>query len=244
MKMSTTRYRRQILIEQIGEEGQLELTNSKIAVVGAGGLGSPILYYLTAAGVGHIKIVDFDIFDVSNLNRQILHNETRLGMSKARSAFLTLSRLNSEIEVDYYENKITIESAEEIFKDCDLIIDAVDNIATRLVLNQHSIKHGVPVLFGAVESFEGYLYMFDPNNKDLPCYECLFPNSSNCEKREIPIVGSTAGVIGTWQASEALKYLVGYNYKNYFLKIDLLGNTIEKINFLRRNDCKACSERS
>lgn len=241
--MSSIRYRRQILIEQIGEEGQLELANAKIVVVGAGGLGSPILYYLTAAGVGHIKIVDFDIFDVSNLNRQILHNETRLGMSKASSAFLTLNRLNSEVEVDYYENKITIESAKEIFKDCDLIIDAVDNIETRLILNQYSIKHGIPVLFGAVESFEGYLYMFNPNNRNLPCYECLFPNSSNCEKREIPIVGSTAGVIGAWQASEALKYLVGNNYNNYFLKIDLLGNTIEKINFLRRNDCKACNRR-
>ena len=89
-------------------------------------------------------------------------------MSKAKSAFLTLSRLNSEVEVDYYENKITIESAKEIFKDCDLIIDAVDNIETRLILNQYSIKHGIPVLFGAVESFEGYLYMFNPNNRNLP----------------------------------------------------------------------------
>ena len=243
MIMSSSRYRRQVLIDQIGEEGQLELTNSKIVVVGAGGLGSPILYYLTAAGVGHIKIVDFDIFDVSNLNRQILHNETRLGMSKAKSAFLTLSKLNSEVEVDYYENKVTRESAKEIFKDCDLIIDAVDNIETRLILNHYSIKQGIPVLFGAVESFEGYLYMFNPQNKDVPCYECLFPNSMACEKKEIPIVGSTAGVIGTWQASEALKFLVGYTDQNYFLKIDLLGNTIEKIKFLRRKDCKACSER-
>lgn len=240
--MDLNRYERQILIEQIGKEGQEKLEKSTVGVIGAGGLGSPILYYLAAAGVGNINIVDFDSLETSNLNRQILHNESRVGMNKAESAYQTLTALNSTIIISYYSSKVSDENIDELFRNCDLVIDAVDNIETRLLINDFAIRTKVPVMFGAVEAFEGYYYFYNPKDKTAPCYSCYFPNSNQAKKRKIPIIGSTAGVIGAWQASESIKYLSGHEMGNKLVRIDLKDNYVQKVGLKKRKDCPSCGE--
>jgi adenylyltransferase/sulfurtransferase len=240
--MDSNRYERQMLIKQIGEEGQKKLSNSTVGIVGAGGLGSPILYYLAAAGVGNLRIVDFDTLDISNLNRQILHNENRIGQNKAESAYQTLRELNSAINILHLGKKISESNIEEVFSGCDLLIDAVDNIETRLLINKFSIETKIPAIFGAVEGYEGYFYFYNPKSEEAPCYTCYFPNSINAEKKKIPIIGATAGVIGAWQASESIKYLTGQKMENQLVSIDLKNNYIQKIPLKKRLDCPECGE--
>lgn len=232
------RYERQLLMSQIGETGQKSLKESSVAVIGAGGLGSPILLYLTAAGIGNICIIDDDILEVSNLNRQIIHNEHRLGEAKALSAEKSLNKLNSTTKILSNQVRLTKENILEVIGKPDLIIDAVDNVETRVLLNKFSLKYHIPIVFGAVESMTGYLLYVDPNKANTPCYECLFPKDQKTTQKKVPIIGCTAGVVGSWQASEAIKILTGQKMNTELIYINLENNQIQKIAVQQRKNCR------
>ncbi len=167
------RYSRHLLIPEVGESGQLRLLKSKVLLVGAGGLGSPAAFYLAAAGVGTLGIVDSDVVDATNLQRQILHTTERLGRSKVESARETLTALNPDVKVIGYEERLTAENIDRIITGYDVIVDGADNFPTRYLVNDASVKHGIPVVHGSIYRFEGQVTVFKPH--EGPCYRCLFP---------------------------------------------------------------------
>jgi len=202
----TDRYARQILVEQIGETGQQRLGNSSVIVVGAGGLGSPALTYLAAAGVGRLGVIDMDTVTASNLNRQFLHGECDLGRSKADSGLETLIAQNSEIEILAYKERLTVENARTLLGGYDLVLGAVDSFETRFAINQACVSLGTPYIDGGVNGFSGsVLYSHPP---DLPCLNCIFPTRSS-NKRNTGVLGTTAGTIGVAMANLALLTLLG-----------------------------------
>jgi molybdopterin/thiamine biosynthesis adenylyltransferase len=197
------RYARQILM--IGEEGQEKLTAARILVAGAGGLGTVISLYLAAAGVGHLRIIDCDVVEESNLNRQILHWSKDLGRPKTDSAGEKLSALNPLIVLERISDRIVEENVGEMTRGCDLIVDAMDNFPTRHLLNRTAVEKGIPFIHGAVRGLFGQTTTVIPG--ETPCLLCLFPASP---PREVfPIIGATCGVIGSIEASEAIKLLTG-----------------------------------
>ncbi|MBN1586140.1 MAG: HesA/MoeB/ThiF family protein [Candidatus Omnitrophica bacterium] len=232
------RYNRQMILEGWGAAGQKRLKQSTVFVAGAGGLGSPVLTYLAVAGVGTLRLCDFDTVDYSNLNRQILHNPARVNVPKALSAKQSLEALNEDIVVTALEEKITAENAEELVGGADIIVDCMDNFPTRFALNRVSVKHSIPYVFGAVWGLEGRLSVFHPPL--TPCLNCVFPEGPPPEV--FPIVGATPGVIGSMQALETLKCLtgVGEPLKNELLVWD--GNTVSFSRFkMRKNPkCPTC----
>ncbi len=205
------RYNRHIILPEIGEKGQQKLLNSKVLVVGAGGLGCPILQYLCAAGVGTLGIIDDDIVDETNLQRQVLYGSSSLGKPKALAAKKRLDDLNNTITIHAYAEKLTYENAIELFKQYDLIVDGTDNFFTRYLINDAAIITKKPLVYGAIYKFEGQVAVFNYNNG--PSYRCLFPNPPkadtipNCS--EIGVLGVLPGIIGTMQANEVLKILLG-----------------------------------
>lgn len=198
-----SRYKRQIMI--FGEEGQEKLKNAKIFVAGAGGLGSPVSYYLAAAGVGTLVVADRDKIELSNLNRQILHRSADIGYEKVFSARDKLTALNPEIEVITFDGTIDSSSAERIVGDADGIVDAMDNFATRYVLNETALDKGIPLFHGAVRGFHGQATTIVPG--ETGCLSCLFPNAAPAEVS--PVLGTTPAIIGSIQANEVIKYLTG-----------------------------------
>jgi molybdopterin/thiamine biosynthesis adenylyltransferase len=197
------RYARQILM--IGEEGQEKLKAARILVAGAGGLGTVISLYLAAAGVGHLRIIDCDVVEESNLNRQILHWSKDLGRPKTDSAGEKLSALNPLIVLERISDRIVEENVGEMTRGCDLIVDAMDNFPTRHLLNRTAVEKGIPFIHGAVRGLFGQTTTVIPG--ETPCLRCLFPASP---PREVfPIIGATCGVIGSIEASEAIKLLTG-----------------------------------
>src|SRR5207253_8871360 len=206
------RYSRHLLIPEVGEQGQLRLLDSKILLIGAGGLGSPASLYLAAAGVGRLGIVDADVVDESNLQRQIVHSTERLGEAKVESAKRTVEALNPDVQVVSYKERLTSENVERILADgWDVIIDGADNFPTRYLVNDASVWHGVPVVHGSIYRFEGQVTVFKPG--DGPCYRCLFPAppppALAPSRAEGGVLGVLPGVIGSLQASEALKLALG-----------------------------------
>src|SRR3989475_6966339 len=206
------RYSRHLLIPEVGEEGQLQLLASRILLVGAGGLGSPASLYLAAAGVGKLGIVDADVVDASNLQRQIVHSTDALGEAKVDSAKRTVEALNPDVEVVAYNERLTSENVERIFADgWDVIVDGADNFPTRYLVNDASVWHGIPVVHGSIYRFEGQVTVFKPGAG--PCYRCLFPAPPPPELApscaEGGVLGVLPGVIGSLQASEALKLALG-----------------------------------
>jgi len=205
------RYSRHTLLSEIGEEGQQKINNAKVLVIGAGGLGCPILQYLTAAGVGTIGIVDFDVVDESNLQRQILFGSSSLGINKAIAAKERLSDLNSEITITIYPEKLTADNAINLFKSYDIIVDGTDNFSTRYLINDAAILTNKPLVYGAIYKFEGQVSVF--NYQGGPSYRCLFPTPpeegtiGNCA--DIGVLGVLPGIIGTMQANEVLKLILG-----------------------------------
>lgn len=204
------RYKRNILIDGIGEEGQNKLLQSKVLVIGAGGLGSPVLYYLVAAGVGTVGIIDYDIVDITNLQRQIIHNEIDLGRLKIESATEKLKALNPKCNIITYKDKFTADNADTIINDYDFIVDCCDNYDTKFLINDVCVKNKKPYSHGAVVALQGEVMTYIPEHA---CYRDVFdsqpkdgtiPNSA-----EIGILGSIAGVIGSIQATETIKYLTG-----------------------------------
>ncbi|MBQ3684758.1 MAG: HesA/MoeB/ThiF family protein [Methanomicrobium sp.] len=198
-----TRYKRQIMI--FGELGQVKLKEAKIFVAGAGGLGSPVLYYLAAAGVGTIVIADRDTIELSNLNRQILHRTSNIGCDKVLSAKEKLKALNPEVEVLTFKGTIDSSSADKIVGDADGIVDALDNFATRYVLNETALDKNIPLFHGAVRGLHGQATTIIPGKTG--CLRCLFPNAAPAEVS--PVLGATAAIIGSIQANEVIKYITG-----------------------------------
>jgi adenylyltransferase/sulfurtransferase len=241
------RYSRHLLIPEVGEEGQLKLLDSKILLIGAGGLGSPASLYLAAAGVGRIGIVDADVVDESNLQRQIVHSTESLGEPKVESAKRAIEALNPDVEVVAYKERLTSENIERILADgWDVIVDGADNFPTRYLVNDASVWHGIPVVHGSIYRFEGQVTVFKPH--EGPCYRCLFPTPPPPELApscaEGGVLGVLPGVIGSLQASEALKLALGIGEPliGRLLLFDALAATFDEVKLRRDPDCPVCGE--
>jgi len=241
------RYSRHLLIPEVGEEGQLKLLDSKVLLVGAGGLGSPASLYLAAAGVGRIGIVDADVVDESNLQRQIVHSTDSLGEPKVESAKRTIEALNPDVDVVAYKERLTSENIERILADgWDVIVDGADNFPTRYLVNDASIWHKIPVVHGSIYRFEGQVTVFKPY--EGPCYRCLFPTPPPPELApscaEGGVLGVLPGVIGSLQASEALKLALGIGEPliGRLLLFDALAATFDEVKLRRDQDCPVCGE--
>jgi molybdopterin/thiamine biosynthesis adenylyltransferase len=200
-----TRYHRQMLIEGWGEEGQRRLKEASVFVAGAGGLGSPVSIYLAVAGVGRIAICDADRVELSNLNRQILHNDARIGARKAASAARALQEMNPTIAIEAHADYLDEESVARIVGQPDVVVDCLDNYETRYLLNRYCLERGIPFVHGAVQGLMGQVTFLAP--PETPCLRCIFPEAP--PRSIFPVLGATPGIIGTIQAMETLKHLSG-----------------------------------
>jgi sulfur-carrier protein adenylyltransferase/sulfurtransferase len=241
------RYSRHLLIPEVGEEGQLKLLGSKVLLVGAGGLGSPASLYLAAAGVGRLGIVDADVVDASNLQRQIVHSTQSLGEPKVDSAKATVEALNPDVEVVPYRERLTSENIDRILADgWDVIVDGADNFPTRYLVNDASVWHGIPVVHGSIYRFEGQVTVFKPH--EGPCYRCLFPTPPPPELApscaEGGVLGVLPGIIGSLQANEALKLALGAGdpLVGRLLLFDALETSFTEVALRRDPDCPVCGD--
>lgn len=240
------RYARQTILPQIGEAGQTKLLNSKVLVVGAGGLGSPTALYLAAAGVGTLGIIDNDKADKSNLQRQILHDETTVGVAKVVSAKERLQHLNSDIEIRTYDTRLDSSNVLEIFKGYDVVVDGTDNFPTRYLINDACVFLGLPNVHGSIYHFDGQVSVF--NHEGGPCYRCLYPEPPPAELApscaEAGVIGAICGVVGSYQAVETLKVLIGFgdSLKGRILSIDLLHEHVRELKIRRDPNCLVCSD--
>jgi sulfur-carrier protein adenylyltransferase/sulfurtransferase len=241
------RYSRHLLIPEVGEAGQAKLLQSRVLLIGAGGLGSPASLYLAAAGVGTLGIVDDDAVDETNLQRQIVHTTDRLGEGKAESAKRTLEALNPDVSVRVYAERLTSENADRILGEgWDVIVDGADNFPTRYLLNDASVWHDIPVVHGSIFRFEGQTTVFKP--KEGPCYRCLFPEPPPPELApscaEGGVLGVLPGIVGSLQASEALKLLLGIGdtLAGRLLLFDALETTFTEVALRRDPDCPVCGD--
>ena len=241
------RYSRHLLIPEVGEEGQQKLLDSRVLLIGAGGLGSPAGLYLAAAGIGTIGIVDDDAVDETNLQRQIVHSTERLGDSKAESAKRTIEALNPDVSVKVFKERLTSENVDRILGEgWDVIVDGADNFPTRYLLNDASVWHGIPIVHGSIYRFEGQTTVFKPH--EGPCYRCLFPQPPPPELApscaEGGVLGVLPGVIGSLQTNEALKLALGIGEPlvGRLLMFDALAGTFTEISLRRDPDCPVCGE--
>ncbi|MGH8913007.1 MAG: molybdopterin-synthase adenylyltransferase MoeB [Acidimicrobiia bacterium] len=240
------RYSRHVLLTEVGEEGQTRLLGSRVLLIGAGGLGSPAAMYLAAAGVGTIGIVDYDVVDSSNLQRQILHNLDRIGMAKTDSARETLSALNPDVKVVTHNERLTAENALRIMSGYDMVVDGGDNFPTRYLVNDASLHLRVPVVHGSIFRFEGQVSVFDPYHG--PCYRCLFPEPPPPELApscaEAGVLGVLPGIIGSIEAMEAIKLLLhlGEPLIGRLLIYDALEEDFSAVNIGRDPNCPACAD--
>lgn len=232
------RYHRQMLLSGWGEAGQRRLKESSVLVAGAGGLGSPVCLYLAAAGVGELRIVDSDEVELSNLNRQILHSEGRLGMPKAESAAQALNVLNSGVRVTPFVEQLEANNIERILGEACLVVDCLDNYETRYLLNACCLQRGIPLVHGAIWGFVGQVTFLQP--PETPCLRCIV--SQPPVKSTFPVLGATAGVTGCIQALEALKYLagVGTNLKGKLLYWDGEEMAFNTFQVKRNPQCPDC----
>lgn len=239
-------YSRNILIKEIGEIGQQKLLQSKILVIGAGGLGSSLLQYLTCAGIGSLGIIDNDKVEISNLQRQIIHDFSKINLRKVDSAEEKLHKLNPDLNLQTYAIRANYQNLTEIVKDYETVIDATDNFSTRFVINQVCFEQKKPLVFGAVKGFQGQLSIFKAYENNQPCYACFNSNIVD-EKFELPlsekgILGAVAGSFGAIQALYAIKEIlqIGENICGKILIFDFLKNDFRK-SILRKNPhCKIC----
>ena len=242
-----SRYSRHLLIPEVGEDGQQRILDARVLLVGAGGLGSPASLYLGAAGVGTIGIVDADVVDESNLQRQIVHTTDRLGEPKVLSAKRTVEALNPDVRVVPFEERLTSENVDRILSQgWDVIVDGADNFPTRYLVNDASVWHGIPVVHGSIFRFEGQVTVFSPGVG--PCYRCLFPQPPPAEHApscaEGGVLGVLPGIIGSIQASEALKLVLdrGETLVGRLLLFDALGTTFDEVTVPRDPACPVCGD--
>jgi molybdopterin/thiamine biosynthesis adenylyltransferase len=241
------RYSRHLLIPEVGVEGQIKLLDSRMLLIGAGGLGSPASLYLAAAGVGTIGIVDDDVVDTSNLQRQIVHSTERLGESKAESAKRTIEALNPDVQVRVFRERITSENVDRILAEgWDVIVDGADNFPTRYLLNDASIWHRIPIVHGSIYRFEGQVTVFKPF--EGPCYRCLFPQPPPPEMApscaEGGVLGVLPGIVGSLQANEAIKLVLsmGDPLVGRLLLFDALAPSFTEISLRRDPSCPVCGD--
>ena len=240
------RYSRHLLLSEVGLEGQTRLLDSKVLLIGAGGLGSPAALYLAAAGVGTIGIVDDDVVDTSNLQRQILHNLDRIGMAKTESARETLSALNPDVKVVTHNERLTAANALKILSGYDVVLDGGDNFPTRYLVNDASLHLRVPVVHGSIFRFEGQVSVFDPYVG--PCYRCLYPEPPPPELApscaEAGVLGVLPGIVGSIGAMETIKVLLdlGQPLTGRLLIYDALEEDFSMVTIGRDPDCPACSD--
>ena len=242
-----TRYSRHLLIPEIGEAGQLKLLDSRILLIGAGGLGSPASLYLAAAGVGTLGIIDADIVDETNLQRQIAHSLDTLGTPKVDSAKRTINALNPDVDVRTYRERLTSENIDRILDDgWDLIVDGADNFPTRYLVNDASVWRDIPVVHGSIYRFEGQVTVFKPH--DGPCYRCLFPEPPPPELApscaEGGVLGVLPGIVGSLQTNEAIKLAAGIGEPlvGRLLLVDALATEFNEVRIERRADCPVCGD--
>lgn len=239
------RYSRHILLPQIGYEGQDKLVNSHALIVGAGGLGSPAALYLAAGGVGKLTICDFDVVDLTNLQRQIIHTTRSVGINKAVSAQQTIHELNPDVEVRTVCERLTEDSLQALVAEADVVLDCTDNFATRYALNRVCVKLRKPLVSGAAINFEGQVTVFDMRADDSPCYHCLFPEIGNEEGlrcAESGVFSPLVGIIGTTQAAEAMKLLmgIGQSLQGRLLLLDALHMEWRSLKLAKDPACKIC----
>lgn len=238
------RYSRQIMLPEVGEDGQERLKAARVLVVGAGGLGSPVLMYLAAAGVGTLGIADFDSVDLSNLQRQVIHDTERIGVSKAESAKETIERLNPETRIILHKEKMTAATIGDIIKDYDFIVDCVDNFAAKFLINDACVIYKKPFCHAGVREFIGQLMTYVPS--ECACYRCLFeempPEGEYPESSTLGIFGSMPGIFGSMQALEAQKYIIGAKglFTGRMLLFDGLKPQMRIINVPKNPACRVC----
>ncbi|MHC1587481.1 MAG: HesA/MoeB/ThiF family protein [Candidatus Syntropharchaeia archaeon] len=230
------RYDRQIMI--FGEEAQKKLKKAKVFVAGLGGLGSPISIYLTVAGVGNIRIVDCDVVERSNLNRQILHWEKDIGSMKSKSAEEKLREMNPDVNIEAFHEEINEDTVFELVGDSEIIVDAMDNFEARYLLNKVAIERRIPLVHGAVYGFEGRITTIIPG--ETPCLRCIYPRAPPASK--FPAIGTAPGVIGVIEANEVIKLITGVGevLKGALLIWDGLDSSFERVRIERKEDCKEC----
>lgn len=239
------RYSRHLLLPEVGEEGQLKLLDAKVLLLGAGGLGSPAALYLAAAGVGTIGIIDMDVVDDSNLQRQILHNMDRIGERKVDSAKKTLTALNPDVNVVTHDTRLGADNVVQLLSEYDIVVDGADNFPSRYLLNDASLKTGTPVVHGSIFRFEGQITVFKPH--DGPCYRCFIPEPPPPEMApscaEAGVLGVLPGIVGSIQALEAIKLILdlGDSLSGRLLAYDALEQSFHTFKIRRDESCQACS---
>ncbi|UCD11257.1 MAG: molybdopterin-synthase adenylyltransferase MoeB [Nitrospinaceae bacterium] len=240
------RYSRHLLLPEVGVEGQEQICNARVLVIGTGGLGSPIGLYLAAAGVGTLGFIDFDVVDLSNLQRQVMHGESTVGHLKVDSAKNRIADINSSIEVVTYNERLTAANAMDIFKDYDIIIDGTDNFPTRYLTNDACVLLGKPLVYGSILRFEGQVSVFDAARG--PCYRCLYPEPPppglvpNCA--EGGVLGVLCATVGSLQATEALKLILGKGDTliGRFMLFDALGMKFREMKLRKDENCPICGD--
>jgi molybdopterin/thiamine biosynthesis adenylyltransferase/rhodanese-related sulfurtransferase len=240
------RYQRHLLLPEVGEKGQMKLLDSKVLLLGAGGLGSPAALYLAAAGVGTIGIIDMDVVDASNLQRQILHTLDRVGMRKVDSAKIALTAMNPDVKVITYDTRLSADNVLDIIDGYDVIVDGTDNFPTRYLVNDASLLKNIPVVHGSIFRFEGQVTVFSPFVG--PCYRCMIPEPPPAELApscaEAGVLGVLPGIVGSLQAIEAIKILLGLGEPliGRLLTYDALEQSFRTFKVRRDPDCPACGE--
>jgi adenylyltransferase/sulfurtransferase len=238
------RYSRQILLPQIDVDGQLRLKDSRVLIVGLGGLGAPVALYLAAAGVGELHLADFDTVDLTNLQRQIIHGTDSVGVGKVDSAIARLTALNPDVKLVAHRQALDADSLDAAVAGVDLVLDCCDNFGTREAVNAACVAAKKPLVSGAAIRLEGQLSVFDPRREESPCYHCLYGHGSEAELTcsEAGVVGPLVGLVGSLQALEALKLLAGFGEPlvGRLLLIDALGTRFRELRVKRDPQCAVC----
>jgi molybdopterin/thiamine biosynthesis adenylyltransferase len=243
---SAERYARHLVLPEVGVAGQQRLARARVALIGAGGLGAPASLYLAAAGVGRLTLIDDDRVERSNLQRQVVHADARVGMPKTESAKLALNALNPGVRIEAVAERVDASNVERLVRDHDVVIDGADNFPVRYLLGAASLQLKFPLVYGAVHRFSGQVSVFDPRRADSPCYRCLFPQPPSAEEApncsEAGVLGVLPGIVGLLQASEALKLLLGIGQPlvGRLLCHDALAGSFRELRLPRDPDCPGC----
>jgi molybdopterin/thiamine biosynthesis adenylyltransferase/rhodanese-related sulfurtransferase len=243
---ASERYARHLALPEVGVAGQQKLLRARVALIGAGGLGAPIALYLAAAGIGGLTLIDDDVVERSNLQRQIIHTDARVGVPKVESARAALNALNPGVRVESVPERLCAANVEALLRDHDVVVDGADNFPARYLLSAASLRLGLPLVYGAVHRFSGQVSVFDPRRADSPCYRCLFPQppsateAPNCS--EAGVLGVMPGIVGLLQASEVLKLILGIGepLTGRLLCHDALAGTFRELRLPRDPDCPGC----